>query len=107
MIIVLGLASAALGMALTMSLVRLFGARRAKTIAQVAAAMIGAGFFLLAQAQNVLPTSQRDALFSWAGSEMKAGGCFSPDSALWWPVGAMLGEPLPLWLVFAIGAGIF
>lgn len=106
-IVALALASAALGMALTMSLVRLFGARRAKTIAQIAAAMIGAGFFLLSQAQNMLPASQRDALVKWAAHEMKAGGWFSPDSALWWPVKAMLGETLPLLLVFAFGVGIF
>ncbi len=106
-IISLALAAAAIGMALTMTLVRLFGARRAKTIAQVSAAVMGAGFFLLSQAQNMLPRAQREAIFSWAKQEMQPGGWLAPDSMLWWPVNAMLGEPLPLLMVFAIGAGIF
>ena len=103
----LALASAAAGMALTMSLVRAFGARRAKTIAQVAAALIGAAFFLLSQVQTMLPKSQREALAAWAGHETQVGGWFSPDSVLWWPVKAMLGEVVPLLLVVAVGVGSF
>lgn len=103
----LALIAAAMGMAMTMTLVRIFGARRAKTIAQIAAALIGAGFFLLSQAQNMLPRSQREALLLWLKNEAQTGGLLSPDSVLWWPVRAMLGEVLPLLLVTGIGAGFF
>lgn len=106
-ILSLALASAAAGMALTMTLVRAFGARRAKTIAQIAAALIGAGFFLLSQVQTLLPKDQRQAFSDWTRQEMQAGGWLSPDSVLWWPVRAMLGEVAPLLLVVAIGVGSF
>ena len=106
-IVSLALASAAAGMALTMSLVRAFGARRAKTIAQIFAALIGAGFFLLSQVQTMLPKNQREALAVWARQEMQEGGWLSPDSVLWWPVKAMLGEVAPLLLVVVVGVGSF
>ncbi|MCY7388588.1 MAG: hypothetical protein LH481_11075 [Burkholderiales bacterium] len=106
-IVSLALASAAAGMALTMSLVRAFGARRAKTIAQIFGALIGAGFFLLSQVQTMLPRGQREALAAWASHETQVGGWFSPDSVLWWPVKAMLGEAVPLLLVVAAGVGSF
>ncbi len=103
----LALGAAAIGMALTMTLVRTFGARRAKTIAQVAAALIGAGFFLLSQAQTMLPKAQREAFVAWTRQESQPGGWLSPESMLWWPVKAMLGEWLPLLLMAGIGVGGF
>ena len=103
----MALAAAATGMALTMTLVRLLGARRAKTVAQISAAVIGAGFFLLSQVQNILPGAQRRALLRWTTDAMQSGGWLAPDSFIWWPVKAMLGEILPLLLVIAIGAGSF
>ena len=103
----LGLAAAAVGMFITMTLVRIFGARRAKTFAQILAALIGAGFFLLSQLQNFLSRDRQSAIAVWAKNETAAGGWFAPDSVLWWPVRAMLGEWLPLILVVVVGAGGF
>lgn len=103
----LAMAAAGTGMALTMALVRLFGARRAKTIAQIAGALIGAGFFLLSQAQNFLPIDTRTVLLAWAQREMQPGGWLAPDSALWWPARAMVGEVLPLAVTFVAGVGWF
>ncbi len=103
----LGLAAAAAGMLTTMTLVRIFGARRAKTFAQILAALIGAGFFLLSQLQNILSRDRQSAIAVWAKNETAVGGWFAPDSVLWWPVRAMLGEWLPLAVVIIIGAGGF
>ena len=102
-----GLASAAAGIFITMTLVRIFGARRAKTFAQILAALIGAGFFLLSQLQNILSRERQSAIAAWAKNEMTAGGWFAPDSVLWWPVRAMLGEWLPLILVVIVGVAGF
>ena len=49
----LGLLAAALGMALTLALVRILGARRARVVAQRLGAFVGAAFFLLTQAGNL------------------------------------------------------
>ncbi len=102
-----GLAAAAAGMFITMTLVRVFGARRAKIFAQILAALIGAGFFLLSQLQNILSRDRQSAIAVWVKNETAAGGWFAPDSVLWWPVRAMLGEWLPLILVVIVGAGGF
>ena len=103
----LALLAAAIGLWLTMTLVRLFGARKAKTISQVLAALIGAAFFLLSQSANFLPREQQAALGAWLKHETQTGGWFAPDSVLWWPVRAMLGEWLPLAVVTIAGVGGF
>ena len=106
-IISIGLAAAAIGMMLTMTLVRIFGARRAKTFTQILAALIGAAFFLLSQTQNFLPRHQQSAIAIWVKQESQSGGWLAPDSVLWWPVRAMLGEFLPLAVVVIVGVGGF
>lgn len=106
-VISLGLFAAAVGMALTMTLVKIFGARRAKVIAQIMAAIIGAFFFLVTQMQNILPKSQRDAMSTWLTQEVKGEGMLSADSVIWWPVKAMFGELLPLLVVTLVGVGTF
>lgn len=98
----LGLFTAAIGLLTTMSLVKLFGTRRAKTLTQILAACIGAAFFLLTQAQQLLSRQQAAALASWTKRETELGGWFATDSLLWWPVRAMLGEPLPLAAILLI-----
>lgn len=103
----LALLTAAIGMLLTMTLVRFFGARRAKTVTQILAALIGAAFFLLSQLQSFLPREQQAAVSAWAKQEMATGGWFAPESLLWWPVKAMLGEITPLLAVVVVGVGSF
>jgi ABC-2 type transport system permease protein len=106
-IVSLALITAAIGMLLTMTLVRFFGARRAKTVTQILAALIGAAFFLLSQLQSFLPREQQAAVSAWAKREMATGGWFAPESMLWWPVKAMLGEIVPLFAVIIAGVGSF
>jgi ABC-2 type transport system permease protein len=106
-VVALALGCAAIGIALTMSLVAMLGARRAKTAAQVMAALIGAGFFLVSQAPNMLPAATGRAMLNWFTAELQPGGWLAPDSVLWWPVRAMMGEALPLLLVMVVGAGGF
>ncbi len=105
--VALALGCAAVGMALTMSLVALLGARRAKTVAQILAALIGAGFFLVSQMQAMLSGPARAALSDWLRNEIQPGGWLAPESVLWWPVRAMLGEALPILCMLVIGVGGF
>lgn len=102
-----GLGCAAAGILLTMTLVRLLGARRARTAGQVFAAFIGVIFFLAFQLPNVLPAGVKKAAADWLKSQALDAGIFGAGSALWWPARAMFGEALPLATVTLIGAGGF
>jgi ABC-2 type transport system permease protein len=106
-IISVALGCAALGMLLTMSLVRWLGARRAKTAAQIAAAFIGAGFFLLTQLTNWLSKTQQANITSWLKAQLADDGWLAHSSLLWLPARAMSGELLPLSLVMLSGIGGF
>ncbi len=103
----LGLLVAALAMLLTISLVRAFGARRARVIAQLFAALVGAVFFLASQAQNALSRDTREHIMASFRHWSEAGGMLAPDSPIWFPFRAMLGEPLALLTVIAVGLGGF
>ena len=90
------LAATAVGMGLTIVIVRAMGARRARVSAQILAAIIGAAFFLGSQAHALLPKEWRQRVVEILRRETQPEGLFGPDSALWWPVRALQGEPGPL-----------
>ena len=91
----MGCAAVALAVAMAASLFRLIGPRRTRLIAQIVAAVIGAGFVIGLQAAAILSsgTLSRFALLQsdWAMSRLPA-----PGSLCWWPARAILGEPVAL-----------
>jgi len=100
-VIAIGLSAAALAIAITILLFRLIGAARTRLIAQIVAAIIGAGFVIALQIAAILSygTLSRFAVLT---SEAAAG--FAPDAAslLWWPARAALGDlEALLWLLSA------
>ncbi len=103
----LALGVTALGIWLTLLLVRWLGARRARTVAQVMGSLVGAAMFLTSQAHNLLGEAQRQhwnaKLMSW----LAPGGPLSEDSPVWLPARALRGELLPLLAVVLVGAGSF
>ena len=103
----LGLLVSSLGMLLTLTLVQLFGARRARTIAQVIGALTGAVLFLLSQSQSLLGDETRHQLAAWFTRAAADGGLLAPESPLWFPLHALLGRPLPLLVVVIAGAAGF
>lgn len=103
----LGLGMTALGIAATLSLVKLVGARRARTAAQLLGAFIGAAVFLAMQAQNMLGDAQRRHLARLLQRWTASDGPLAPDSFWWWPGRAMLGEALPLAWLMLLGIGSF
>jgi len=97
----IALLAAAAGLSLAMGLFRLIGARATRTVGQLLAAVLGAGFFLISQSRYFLPDGGRTlfaGLTAWATS-----GVFAPGTLLSWPARAAMGEPLPL-VVFVAGA---
>ena len=99
--------AAAAGMLITVTLLRLLGARRAKTAGQVFAAVIGVIFFLAFQLPNALPAGTKRHFAAMLKAAVLDNGLLGPGSVLWWPVRAMSGELLPLLAVTAAGVGSF
>jgi ABC-2 type transport system permease protein len=106
-LIAAALGCAAAGILLTMTLMRLLGARRARTAGQISAAFIGVAFFLAFQIPNALSAGTKAAAAAWLKSQVMGVGILGPACPLWWPVRAMFGEVLPLLAVVGIGAGGF
>ena len=103
----LALLAAAIGMGLTATLVRLVGARRARTAAQVLGALVGAAIFLASQLGNIV---SHDRFGSWFGTLLRSARghpAFGPDSPLWIPFDAMLGGPAALATMLLVGVGAF
>jgi ABC-2 type transport system permease protein len=102
----LGLGITGVAFALTLLLVRWFGARRARVLAQVLGAVIGASLFLAFQTQNLVPDAVRErwlvSLGAWLDSPW-----LDDASPLWWPARALFGDPLPLVAVVAAGVVLF
>ena len=80
-----------------------FGPRRARSLSQLAATLIGASFVLTAQTIGMLPARMREALTELFANP-PPGSWFDHRGPLWLPVRAALGEPfaLTLWLLFGL-----
>lgn len=99
-VIAVGLSAAALAIALTVALFRLIGPARTRLVAQVVAAVIGAGFVIALQIAAILSygTLSRFAVLT---SDMAAAIAPRADSVLWWPARAVLGDGQALLLLLA------
>jgi ABC-2 type transport system permease protein len=96
----IGLSAAAVAIAVTLMLFRLIGPGRTRLVAQILAAIIGAGFVIALQIAAILSygTLSRFAVLT---SDAAAG--FAPDigSIVWWPARAALGDGGALLLLVA------
>jgi ABC-2 type transport system permease protein len=101
-VIAIGLSATAVAIAVTIVLFRLIGPSRTRLVAQILAAIIGAGFVIALQIAAILSygTLSRFAVLT---SDAAAG--FAPDieSVLWWPARAALGDGEALLLLLAGG----
>ncbi|MGH6952231.1 MAG: hypothetical protein ACREH4_15320, partial [Vitreimonas sp.] len=91
---VLALAMLATGAALLLARImfQLFGPKRTRVIAQIAAGLIGAGFFLAFQSQNFMPSEQRAQV--WIDLMARATPILGDaSSVLSLPARAALGQP--------------
>src|SRR3954470_17804848 len=99
-VIAIGLSAAAVAIAVTLLLFRLIGPSRTRLVAQILAAIVGAGFVIALQVAAILSygTLSRFAVLT---SDAAAG--LAPDaySFLWWPARAVLGDIEALLLLLA------
>ena len=96
----MGSAATALAVAFTVWLFRLIGPRSTRLVAQIVAALIGAGFVIGLQAAAILSSGalSRLAFMQSAAFLAKVPG---PGSPLWWPARALLGDAAALIAVVA------
>ncbi|MFL5297090.1 MAG: hypothetical protein ACJ798_11980 [Phenylobacterium sp.] len=100
------LAASGVGLLLAAGLFRLIGPRRTRTLGQVLAALIGAAFFLAAQARNILGGAK--AASTWMVlAQMVRDPKFHVPPGVDWPLRALVGEPVPLLAAVGVGGGVF
>jgi ABC-2 type transport system permease protein len=100
-VIALGLSAGAFAIAITIVLFRLIGPARTRLIAQILAAVIGAGFVIALQIAAILSYG---TLSRFAVLTSDAAAAYAPDgdSLLWWPARAMLGDSEALLLLLSM-----
>ncbi|MEZ5820918.1 MAG: permease [Xanthobacteraceae bacterium] len=99
-VIAIGLSAAAIAIAVTLVLFRLIGPGRTRLVAQILAAVVGAGFVIALQIAAIVSygTLSRFALLT---SDAAAGFAPDADSLLWWPARAAIGDVEALSLLLA------
>ena len=99
---------AALGMLITLLLVRLFGARLARTVSQILAAVGGVIVVLAIQLPAILSGPQSQALqVNRVLQLFQPGELFGLDSLIWFPGRALFLEPLPTLFMLTFAALLF
>jgi len=101
-VIAIGLSAAAVAIAVTIMLFRSIGPRRTRLVAQILAAIIGAGFVIALQIAAILSYG---TLSRFAVLTSDAAAAYAPDvdSIVWWPARAALGDSEALLLLLAAG----
>lgn len=104
----LSLTAASLAMLLTLWLVRLLGARRARTFAQVLTAVMSALLFLAFQLPNMLQGKNLNAegLLVPLRFLFAEGGLLSANSLVWFPARAIFFDPLSVVLTLLISSAL-
>jgi ABC-2 type transport system permease protein len=101
-VIGIGLSAAAVAIAVTVALFRLIGPSRTRLVAQILAAIIGAGFVIALQVAAIVSYG---TLSRFAVLTSDSAAAFAPDadSIIWWPARATLGDSEALLLLLALG----
>ena len=96
-----GLSAAAFAIAITIVLFRLIGPARTRLMAQILAAIIGAGFVIALQIAAILSygTLSRFAVLT---SDAAAANAPDSNSLIWWPARALLGDGEALLLLLSV-----
>jgi ABC-2 type transport system permease protein len=99
-VLTIGLSAAAVAIAITVLLFRTIGPKRTRLAAQIVAAVIGAGFVIALQIAAIMSYGTLSR-FAFLTSDAAAAFAPGPDSMLWWPARAALGDGEALLLMLA------
>ncbi|WP_256805576.1 permease [Bradyrhizobium sp. Bra64] len=102
LVVAMGLSAAAVAIAVTILLFRLIGPARTRLIAQILAAIIGAGFVIALQVAAIMSYGTLSR-FTILTSGSVADHAPDVDSFWWWPARAAMGDGGPLLLLLALG----
>lgn len=102
----LGTVATVLALAITMALFRAIGARRTRTVAQIAAALVGATFVIGIQIAAIASMGTISRI-AFVQSDIVRAIAPGEESLLWIPARAAHGEPLALLAVAALAAVAF
>ncbi|MDB5935999.1 MAG: hypothetical protein JWQ01_3343 [Massilia sp.] len=107
--VVLGTAvvAASLSMLTTLGLVRLFGVRRTRVVAQLLAALSGAALFLVSQGFAHISNAMRANVGAWFAPMLMPGAALGPDSLAWLPGQAILGDLRAIVALSALALAMF
>jgi ABC-2 type transport system permease protein len=96
----IGLSAVAIAIATTITLFRLIGPSRTRLVAQILAAIVGAGFVIALQ---IVAIMSYGTLSRFAVLTSDAAAAYAPDleSSVWWPARAALGDGETLLLLLA------
>ncbi|MEW6147467.1 MAG: permease [Bradyrhizobium sp.] len=100
-VVAMGLSAAAIAIAVTILLFRLIGPARTRLIAQILAAIIGAGFVIALQVAAIMSYGTLSRFTMLTSGSLAA---YAPDidSIWWWPARAALGDSEALLLLLAL-----
>ncbi|TQF28462.1 permease [Bradyrhizobium sp. UNPA324] len=100
-VVAMGLSAAAIAIAVTILLFRLIGPARTRLIAQILAAIIGAGFVIALQVAAIMSYGTLSRFTILTSGTMAA---YAPDvdSIWWWPARAVMGDNEALLLLLAL-----
>ncbi len=107
--VALALTAASVGMLVTLALVKLLGARRARVVAQLLAALAGVGFFLLSQIPAILGRGESDlgpGTFERIAPLFEEGAILGSSSLVWLPARALFFDPVAVVTVLAAAAAL-
>jgi ABC-2 type transport system permease protein len=100
-VIAIGLSAAAVAIAITVLLFHLIGPSRTRLVAQILAAIIGAGFVIALQIAAILSYGTLSR-FTVLTSDAVAAYAPDPDNPIWWPAHAAIGNGEALALLLAL-----
>lgn len=100
-VVAMGLSAAAIAIAVTILLFRLIGPARTRLIAQILAAIIGAGFVIALQVAAIMSYGTLSRFTILTSGTLAA---YAPDvdSIWWWPARAVMGDNEALLLLLAL-----
>ena len=104
-LVALGILAAAIAVAMTAGLFRLFGPARTRIVAQIVAAIIGAAFAIAIQAVAILSFDDPSRL-AVLTSDWLVARAPPPDNPIWIPARALMGEPGSLALLAGVSLAL-
>lgn len=90
-LVAMGAAATALALVVTITLLRAFGPRRTRVISQIVSAVVAAAFVIGVQAAAILSTGTFSRI-AFLRSDRVVALAPEPDSLLWWPARAAMGD---------------